>query len=401
MKRILFVDDEPRVLDGLKRMLYPFRSKWEMVFATSGKQALELLAAADCDLLITDIGMAGMSGIDLLHEIVKSHPEVIRIILSGTADEEITLRSTTLAHQYLVKPCDAEALRGTIERAFSFRVMLDQPALKQLVSRINRLPSVPSSYGRLLKALRDPDISLKQIGKIVATDVAMTAKILQLVNSAFFGLRRHIGNPSEAVVYLGLETVKALTLTVSAFSQFEKTSNFSLDELQNHSVQVGILAKRIGEAMGLCKTAIDDCFTGGLLHDVGKLLLSANYPEKYAEALLLSRNRQVPQIDAEIEILGATHAHVGGYLLWLWGLPDPVIEVVLGHHGSDDTAITPCNPVTIVQFTNLLMHQAPDEILNTEAFRRAKLIDDLKYWRQLANKVTTTEVDYDEKSSLC
>ena len=395
MKRILFVNDEPRVLDGLKRMLYPVRSKWEMVFATSGKQALELLAVAEYDLLITDMSMAGMTGIDLLHEIVKHHPQVIRIILSGTADEESTLRSTMLAHQYLGKPCDAETLRGTIERACSFRVMLDQPALKQLVSRINTLPSVPSSYARLLRALRDSDVSLQEVGKIVAGDVAMSAKILQLVNSAFFGLRRHIGNPTEAVVYLGLETLKALTLTVAAFSQFQTSDNFCVDELRIHSIHVGMLAKRLGAAMALPKARIDECFTGGLLHDVGKLVLSANYPENYAEALLLSRQQQIPQIDAERQVLGASHAEIGGYLLWLWGLPDPVIEAVLGHHGSADASITRGSPPTIVQFANSLVNKAPDDDLNIEAFRRAGLTDELKRWQKLA-KAVTTETDDDE-----
>ncbi len=401
MKRILFVDDEPRVLDGLKRMLYPIRNKWEMVFATSGKQALELLANSEFDLLITDMSMAAMTGIDLLHEIVKRHPQLIRIVLSGTADEESTLRSATLAHQYLVKPCDAETLRGTIERAFSFRVMLDQPALKQLVSRINRLPSVPSSYGKLLRALRNSNVPLREIGKIVASDVAMTAKILQLVNSAFFGLRRHIGNPTEAVVYLGLETVKALTLTVSAFSQFERTGNFCVEELQTHSVHVGMLAKRVGVDMGLPKAIIDNCFTGGLLHDVGKLVLNANYPDKYAEALLLSHQQQLSQSDAERKVLGASHAEVGGYLLWLWGLPDPVIEAVLWHHGSADAPTVPGNPATIVEFANALVNNVPDDDLNIEVFRRASLIGDLKRWRQLANEVLTRGVDDDEKDSLC
>lgn len=400
MKRILFVDDEPRILDGLKRMLYPVRTKWEMVFASSGKQALELLDVSEFDLLITDMSMPVMTGLDLLHEVVKRHPQVMRVILSGTADEQSTLRSTTLAHQYLVKPCDAEALRGTIERAFSFRIMLDQPALKQLVSRINRLPSVPSCYAKLLRALRDSDVPLQDIGKIVASDVAMTAKILQLVNSAFFGLRRHIGNPTEAVSYLGLETVKALTLTVSAFAQFETTGKFDVEQLRIHSIQVGTLAKRMGNAMALPKPAVDDCFTGGLLHDIGKLVLSANYPEKYAQAMALKCQQKLPQIEAERQILGASHAEVGGYLLWLWGLPDPVIEAVLGHHGSMDPGATPGSPATLVRFADLLVNRAPEEDLDDDAFRCAGLMDDPKRWQQLADEVLKKKVDDDEEDSL-
>jgi putative nucleotidyltransferase with HDIG domain len=389
MKRVLFVDDEPRVLAGLKRMLYPIRNQWEMVFVASGKQALELLDQAEFDLLITDIRMPCMTGIDLLQEVVKRHPQVIRIVLSGTADQEFTLSSATLAHQYLVKPCDADTLRGTIERAFLFAGLLDQPALKQLITSLNTLPSMPSSYGKLLRVLRDSDASIHEVGKVIASDLGMTAKILQLVNSAFFGLRRHIGDPTEAVAYLGFETVKALALTVSAFSRFETHGHFCIEDLQNHSLLVGALAKRIAVEMKLSKAVIDDCFTGGLLHDVGKLVISANYPKEYDRALLICREQKLSLFQAEHQVLGASHAAIGGYLLWLWGLPDAVIEAVVRHHDADDAVAVDESPSKIVLLANALIDNAPDGGPDNNALGLRGLHDAAR-WQQLASELIAT-----------
>jgi putative nucleotidyltransferase with HDIG domain len=392
MKRILFVDGDAKVLDGLRRMLYHTRTKWEMVFVTSGIRALELLDESEFDLLVTEIRMPDINGIELLNAVVKRHSQVIRFVLSGVANPEITWHSVALAHQYLVKPCRGEGLQATIERALTFRVLLDRPALKPLVSGVNALPSLPSSYARLLKVLQDSDTSPRDVGEIIATDVAMTAKILQVVNSAFFGLRRHISNPTDAVIYLGLETVRALALTAGAFSQFEAQGRINAKELRDHSVRVGVLARRVAAGVNLAKTAIDDCFTGGLLHDVGKLVLSAKYPEQYDQAWFVRQQRNLVQVEAERELFGVSHAEVGGYLLWLWGLPDPVIEAVVRHHSSTDAPVESLDSATVVRFANALIHRMPDDDVDIEAFHRVASAGDLTQWRQMANEVLASEI---------
>jgi putative nucleotidyltransferase with HDIG domain len=334
MKRILFVDDEPRVLEALKRMLYPLRHEWHSEFASSGPEALRLLSEAEYDVIVTDVRMAGMSGIELLQEVVKQFPQVVRMVLSGTADQEITLRSATLAHQYLMKPCDAATLHATVERAFRLRSMLEDAGLKKLISRIRSLPSIPAVYANLLAALRSPDISTKEIGDIISRDISMTAKILQLVNSAFFGISRNVTNPLTAAIYLGTETIRALTLTISVFSQFDiqAASTFSIQTLHDHSLTVGALARGIAKSMGLPKTSSDDAFTGGLLHDVGRLVLACNCPEQYEQVLRIIKKDELASRTAEFQVFGTSHSEVGAYLLWLWGLPDPVTEIVAHHH---------------------------------------------------------------------
>jgi len=384
VKRILFVDDEPRVLDGLKRMLYPLRAEWQMAFVSSGHEALRSLSEAEYDVLVTDVRMPGMSGIELLSEVVKRYPQVVRLVLSGTADQELTLRSVTLAHQYLVKPCDAAKLRATVERAFGLRVMLEDRALKQLVSRIHSLPSIPATYLNLMEALQSPEVSPKDIGRIVSQDIGMTAKILQLVNSAFFGVCRRITNPAEAVVYLGIDTVRALALTVSVFSQFDtrRAPGFSIETLRDHSLAVAALAKPVARSLGLPPAAVDDAFVGGLLHDLGKLVLVCNYPEQYETATQEARQEQIPDRDAESRIFGTSHAEVGAYLLWLWGLPDPVTEVVANHHRLDRQQAQTPGPVVAVHIADALI-RGSERHLDVDYLTRMGLAAGLPRWKEL------------------
>jgi len=112
-KRVLFVDDEPRILDGRRRMLRSMRHEWKMSFAETGQEALAILANQPFDVVVVDMRMPGMDGVQLLSEVRKRH-QIIRIVLSGTADREAILRAVGLAHQYLSKPCDAETLKSVL-----------------------------------------------------------------------------------------------------------------------------------------------------------------------------------------------------------------------------------------------------------------------------------------------
>jgi putative nucleotidyltransferase with HDIG domain len=384
VNRILFVDDEPNVLAGLKRMLYSLRNEWDMNFVSSGAEALQCLSESPYDVLVTDVRMPGMNGVELLEQVVNLHPEVIRIVLSGTADIELTMQCVSLSHQYLLKPCDAQTLRATVQRAFCLRVLLYNPALRGLISQMQSLPSIPAVYGELTTVLRSGDASPQVVGRIMARDMGMTAKVLQLVNSAFFGLRREITNPVDAVVYLGMETVRALVFTASAFSQFRLSSrdHFSIEELQQHSLAVGTLARQIAKSMGLSPAAVDHAFVGGLLHDIGKLVLASNYPEQYQEILRRAHEGSFRMRDAECDTFGTSHAEIGAYLLWLWGLPDPVAEILaLHHHPSSDAEVPPA--VVAVHFANALVNKESEQDMDLACLQTVRQEDALPRWRQI------------------
>ena len=389
-KRILFVDDEPLILQGMQRQLRSMREEWDMEFAESGAQALAALEKESFDVVVSDMRMPGMDGAELMNEVMKRHPQTVRLILSGYADHDLIMKCVGSTHQCLSKPCEPDTLRAAIMHATSLDLSLQDGPVRELVSRMDRLPSLPTLYVELVDALGDPDVSLDEVASIVAQDIGMTAKILKLVNSAFFGLSREIANSHEAVVYLGHETIKSLVLTMKVFSQFDtsKLQGLSMDELWPHSLSTAAAARKIGRATQADAKLMDEAFAAGMLHDTGRLVLGTNLTDKYAQVVQLARDKQIALHEAEREMFNVTHAEVGGYLLGLWGLPGAVVEAVTFHHYPARSASHTFCPLTAVHVANVLVQEtdtlwkglAPLQ-LDLEYLQALSLADRLDDWR--------------------
>lgn len=358
-KRILFVDDEPRILEGLQRSLRSMRQEWEMQFAKSGQEALDFVGKEPFDVVVSDMRMPGMDGTQLLAELRRQYPQIVRIVLSGHSDPETILKTVRSAHQYLAKPCEPETLKSIVMRTFALRDLLADDSIKRMVSKIESLPSLPSLYVEIMEELQSLNTSIQKVGNIISKDIGMTAKILQLVNSAFFGLRRHISSPSQAVSLLGLDTIKTLVLSVHIFTQLdsENSSGVPLDRLWNHSLMTGIFAKAIGREEKQTQIMVDDSLMAGLLHDVGKPILSVNFPEQYGEIPGLVKEKNISFWEAEKEIFGVTHAEVGAYLAGIWGLPDPIVEGLAFHHYPTQCQAQQFSPLLAVHVADALEHQ--------------------------------------------
>lgn len=367
MKSILFVDDEPNVLDGLRRMLFPMQREWEMAFARGGAQALELLEARHFDVVVTDMRMPGMDGSRLLAEVKKRHPDTLRFVLSGQSDSETLYRSVGEAHQFLSKPCKPALLKECVDRAFALRELLSSDSLKAVVAQIGALPPVPRVYAKLCEALKSPDSSIADVGRIIETDLAMTAKILQLANSAFFGLRRQVASATQAVSLLGLNTVRALVLTTGLFAPLEGAKlprGFSLDALWRHSMIVGAYVQAICRAESAPKETANDAYTAGLLHDTGELVLASACPEDYACVFDRAVAESLPLAAAEKALLGCTHGEVGAYLLGIWGLPHPIVEAVAFHHRPMDAIGNAFSPLAATHVADALAFARRKELFN-------------------------------------
>jgi HD-like signal output (HDOD) protein/CheY-like chemotaxis protein len=399
MKSILFVDDEPKLLSGLKRMLSPYGDRWEMAFASGGAEALRMLATSNFDVIVADMRMPVMDGAELLKEVARLYPQMVRMILSGTWEQDLRVQAAMVAHQYLSKPCDPELLKATLDRAFALRDVLVEPALRALIARTTSLPSAPSIYREVVRILQAPEASAHQIGTLLSRDMGMTAKILQLVNSAFFGLQRHITSAEDAVMFLGIDTVKALALSVSAFSSFDASQcpRFSIECAQRHGTKVASIARDIAKSQQVSKAALDDCFVAGLLHDVGKLVFVAHDPDQYDRVLKAVAAGEGTTSQAEIRVFGTTHAEVGSYLLWLWGLPNSVVEAVAFHHHPSRCLDGQFSPLTAVHVANVLEEMRPDgapavgNALDGAYLARIGLADQLPRWAELAQQYLTAE----------
>lgn len=334
MKKILFVDDEPSILQGLKRMLRSQRDEWDMYFAEGGAAALQILAKEPFDAVISDMRMPGMDGAQLLAEVKKLYPESIRFVLSGYSEHELVMRSVGPSHQYLAKPCDPDVLKSALTGAFALHSLLASDTLRTLVAGMTSLPSLPVIYNAVVETIQNENSGINDVGKLIEQDPGMSVKILQLVNSAYFGLGRQITSPVEAANFLGLDTLKGLVLSEGVFSQFdaEVVKTLSLDQIRNDSIFAGTLARKIAQAETKDKILIDQAYLGGLLHDIGTLTLAANCTEDYLKARELMKSDNISLSAAERKIFGTTHAEVGAYMLGLWGLDDSVVAAVAYHH---------------------------------------------------------------------
>jgi HD-like signal output (HDOD) protein len=396
-KKILFVDDEIRVLQGLERMLRGMRHEWDMQFAPGGKEALEILEKTAFDVIVTDIRMPGMDGAQLLNEVMKKYPAMVRIILSGHSDQEVILKSVQSAHQYLSKPCEAETVRNTIIQVCKLQDLLKNDMLKEIISKTESLPSLPSVYTEIVREMNSRDPSLRKVGEIIEKDIGMSAKVLQLVNSAFFGLPRHVAIPSHAVSLLGLEIIKNLVLTIHVFSQFNQSMirQFSLMELWEHSLRVSRYTKRILELEHCDQNTIDHGFLAGMLHDIGKLVLAVNMPDQYDLVFRLASEGKLQFHEAEERILSASHAETGAYLLGLWGLPHPIIEALAFHHDISNTTHLVLSPLIAVHFSDCLDRELyPKEYLgiapafNASQMEKLGFKDKIPAWRAECIKLT-------------
>jgi putative nucleotidyltransferase with HDIG domain len=336
--RILFVDDEPNVLEAVRRMLHSMRHEWTLGFAENGIEALALLEQEEFDVVVSDVRMPLMDGIQLLTEVKARFPQAIRIVLSGQSKREQILRSVGLAHQYLSKPSSCEELKDTIARVSNLRDVVSDPALQALVAKIGNLPSLPSIHAELIAELQAEECSVHGVGEIVSRDVGLTAKLLQLVNSSFFGLPVRVSTASQAVHYLGIDTIRALILSHQAMSAYENKvpTDFSLSNLWRRSLETAFFARHIASCNSNDSHVISDAWTAGLLHDVGKMILASAMPDQNKIAAHLAQIHSQPIWIAERSVFGTSHAEVGACLLGLWGLPEGIVEAVAYHHRPDD-----------------------------------------------------------------
>jgi len=189
----------------------------------------------------------------------------------------------------------------------------------------------------------------------VCHDVAMAAKVLQIVNSASLGLRRVVYDPVQAVVYIGMEKLKEFILAGHIFNAVDGSSDLHqfLEKLWRHSFLTGVYARKIAESLGKDKEFCDIAFSAGVLHDVGKIIFAERYLDRYMGMVDKVRRTHEFFSIAERDSFGASHGEIGAYLLNIWGLPAKIVSVIQYHHTPRMSNEVTCCPLTVVHMANV------------------------------------------------
>lgn len=336
---VLFVDDEPNILRALRRLVMD--ESWETYFADNAAEALELLKQRPFDMVVSDVRMPFMDGIAFLRQVQKCYPQVIRIFLSGYAEKNALSQALSegVAQQLFPKPWKDEemlsVLRQALERAP--QLSLVDEGLPHLLYALPTLPKIPEACLKIREHLESQDeLSMERISAAIEGDPSISADLLRWANSALFGSRGKVDTVQRALLVLGLDIAQALILSESLvrfFPQRIAVEGFSLQGFKRHSLGCALLGRLIiryhlpGEEELAAKT-----FTAGVLHDIGKLVESGCFPERFEELIRSTRAAAGLLIDAENTELGANHQQVGCYLAEWWNLPGFVLSTVRWHH---------------------------------------------------------------------
>jgi HD-like signal output (HDOD) protein len=310
-QRVLFVDDDEAILEGLRSVLRPQRREWDMVFALGGPAGLAEVEGSKFDVVVSDMRMPILDGAGLLARVRELQPHAVRLVLSGQTDPQTALKSVFTAHQFLAKPCDPEKLRSVVKRCGELNELLAADELKSLAGDLSVLPGAPTTYLSISKALSNPNSNIADVARIVEREPSLCAKVLQIVNSAFFGLPRAVSSINQAATLLGTLALRDLALAMETMAKLPRSRSISAasyDAFQLNSLSVGLLSRSWFIAD---RRKADDAFVAGMLRDMGHLVLA-------------TRERvEATEVDQ--------HAALSAYLLGLWGIPHSVLEAVAFH----------------------------------------------------------------------
>lgn len=366
---------------------------WDLHFAESGAEALDVMAAHPVDIVVSDLNMGRMNGAVLLRQVQESCPEIVRIVLSGSTSREEACQTASSAHQFLGKPFDSKDLSSTLRRAASLRTILDSKELRRLVAGKNELPSVPEIYLRLTEVLADTDASLAEVAELVERDPGVSARLMQLTSSAFVGRRALPQNVRQAVICAGTTMIRALVLTHHIVVSYQpRVPGFSIEDVQGHGLRTAMLAA----GMLASSEQQNQAFLAGMLHVVGRLVLASRAPSAYRDVMKAHAGSDVSLADAERARFGATHAEVGAYLLGLWGIQHEIVEAVASVHTPNDIQDTRIGPASAVHVASRLAMDPETAIsadqgdagpISAELIERIGCEDRVPAWREAARSM--------------
>lgn len=374
--KILFVDDEQMILDGIERSL--FDTNWEIDVACGADEAIEMLADERFDVIVSDMLMPKINGVELLVEASKIQPHLVKIILSGNADQDMSMQAGFVAHRWLDKPCDQELLLSTLFNIEKGLKSQPNDTIKEAVSNANVLPTPPVTFTKIKKILDSGKEDLDGVADLIAQDLPLTAKVLQLTNSSFFSRGKNIYDVKEAIVRLGADLINGIVLLTECYANLSNNSSIDFIAEQEKCLIISKLATSM-----ISSEHRESAMLTGLLHGIGKLVLLQVFPDKEQEyCRILDENCCAKLKELEEDLFGTNHGKVGAYLLFLWGFSEDVVEGVSWHQDKDYLSESDFSIATAVHISHMLIEGC---VIEEDFIEKLGISDSLPRWQKLAD----------------
>lgn len=385
---ILFVTTDEKLMSELIRNIVPIQDDYTIFFADNGERCLQILANNKIDFVFSSANIIMPTGANILNEIKRLFPEVIRFALVPNLDNQTVAQISQYVHQLVPPPYTKETIVERIQRTLHIQKILNNEKVVNLVKNTTTLPSLPEIYIQIEQETAKPDFSLIKIANLISKDPNLTAKILQIVNSAYFGLQKEVTNINFALSYLGVNVIKSLIFYIHLFSHFKITSENRkhLEKFWQHSLVVASNSYHLANKYLQEKYEIDSSYTAGVLHDVGKFILlnTYTYPQNI---ILLAEQKAIDNLEAELEIYECTHAEIGAYLLGLWGFPLHIVEAVAYHHQPSLLNKSKLNLATIIHLADFLYYVPRLDVEHIREINYEKeIIDSIFFFKNLRQK---------------
>ncbi len=374
MKTILIVDDELQILKSLRRLFLD--ADYDLICVQSGEAALEALFENPVDLIISDMRMPEMDGLELLSRVKKDYPGVIRIILSAASDEKPILKSIQkgIAMIYIMKPWSNNDILRTVDRIFETESLLNNGNLLKEFNNISELPTLKSSYRRIVD-MTENDADLGDITAAIELDQSIATKILHIANSAYFGVKT--GSVKQAVLFLGFNNLRSVIVSTSFFDSMRIPAD-SMDfarQLQNHAYLTNKIMHQIFK-QHLHKEVPEQASAAGLLHNIGMIFMLSHFGEKFG-SVIKNSGGEGDLVSLEKGEFPVSHAEAGGFLLRWWEIPYPIVEAALYcHQPMNESVIYPelVSTVHIAQkYASDYMRMDPLCVFQEETFQKIGL----------------------------
>ena len=386
---VLFVGGDDSWYQQIERDLRCLQPNWLWRHIETGTEALATLSSVGTGAVVMDASMPEAR--EFAGSIEKLFPDILRVVRCNLRDHDTLTRWKDLRATMVAQEEGADTLTGTLDRALRLHGWMADPAITRLMPLLRKLHTAPRLYAQVTEELRSPNGSIEDVARLISADPVMSAKLLQVVNSAFFGLGHTICEPGEAVMFLGTERTRSLVLLAGIFLQFDGRSFLPLEDLWSHNLQVGAFARTLALAETKDGKVAGLAYTAGLLHDIGKIILAGNVPDLYRSVCRMQEEKKLSSVNAEQEVLGTTHAEVGACLLGTWGLPLPMLEAIYWHHYPERSPDSNFSLLTAVHAADVLAQESgcgsggsnADEGMNVEYLTKLGLADRRNLWRKL------------------